>query len=145
MLAPLGEASWGEDALLELNLASARMYPDFAAELAEASGEAVGYRRVGALHVALDRDEAEELRRRHELHAALGLDAHWARPRECREIEPGLAPVVTGGIHARHEGEVDPGSLVTALVRALEHEGAELIFGEEVSDTVMEGERLAGV
>jgi glycine oxidase len=145
MLAPLGEASWGEDALLELNLASARMYPDFAAELGEASGEAVGYRRVGALHVALDRDEAEELRRRHELHVALGLDAHWRRPRECREIEPGLAPGVTGGIHARHEGEVDPGSLVTALVRALEHEGAELIFGEEASDAVMDGDRLAGV
>jgi glycine oxidase len=145
MLAPLGEASWGEDALLELNFASARMYPDFAAELAEVSGEAVGYRRVGALHVALDRDEAEELRRRHELHVALGLDARWVRPRECREIEPGLAPAVTGGVHARHEGEVDPGSLVAALVRALEHEGVELVFGEEAADALIEGERLVGV
>ena len=37
MLAPVGEASWGEEALLQLNLDSARAYPEFAAELEEAS------------------------------------------------------------------------------------------------------------
>src|SRR5918994_4015791 len=57
MLAPVGEASWGEETLLELNLASARAYPAFAAELEEVSGSRVSYRRCGALHVALDRDE----------------------------------------------------------------------------------------
>ena len=145
MLAPLGEASWGEEALLELNLASARLYPDFAAELEEASGAAVGHRRCGALRVALDRDEAEELRRRHELHVSLGLDAQWLRPRDCREIEPGLATAVSGGVHARDEGEVDPGSLVAALVTALEREGAELITGDEVSEAILEGDRIAGV
>ena len=34
MLAPVGEASWGEDRLLELALASHRLWPEFAAELA---------------------------------------------------------------------------------------------------------------
>ena len=145
MLAPLGEASWGEEALLELNLASARLYPDFAAELAEASGAAVGYRRCGALHVALDRDEAEELRRRHRLHLSLGLDARWLRPRECRGIEPGLATAVAGGVHARDEGEVDPGSLVAALVRALEHGGVELVAGDEAAEALLDGDRIAGV
>ena len=48
--------------------------------------------RSGALHVALDRDEAEELRRRHELQRSLGLEAEWLPPRECRELEPGLRP-----------------------------------------------------
>ena len=39
-----------------------------------------GY-EAGALHVALDRDEAGELRRRHELQQELGLEAEWlARP-----------------------------------------------------------------
>jgi glycine oxidase len=145
MLAPLGEASWGEEALLDLNLASARLYPDFAAELEDASGAAVGYRRCGALRVALDRDEAEELRRRHELHVSLGLDAQWLRPRECRDVEPGLATAVSGGIHARDEGEVAPGSLVAALVTALEREGVELIAGEEVAEAVLDGDRIAGV
>jgi glycine oxidase len=145
MLAPLGEASWGEEALLELNLASARLYPGFVAELEDSSGTAVGYRRCGALHVALDRDEAEELRRRHELHVSLGLDAQWLRPRECRALEPGLATAVAGGIHSREEGEVDPVALVAALVAALDREDVELIAGDEVVEALVEGDRFAGV
>jgi glycine oxidase len=145
MLAPVSEASWGEEALLELNLASARMYPEFAAELAEASGMDVGYRRCGALHVALDRDEAEELRRRHELQRALGLSAAWLRASECRELEPGLATAIAGGVHARDEAEVEPVSLAAAFFRALEREGVELIAGAGVAEAVLEGDRIAGV
>ena len=36
-----------------------------------------GYERCGALHVALDRDEAEQLRRRHDLQRQLELEAEW--------------------------------------------------------------------
>ena len=68
MLAPVGEASWGEESLLELGLHSMRLWDGFAAELNDQSGEPAGYGRIGALHVALDRDEAAELRRRHDLH-----------------------------------------------------------------------------
>jgi glycine oxidase len=145
MLAPIGEASWGERALLELNLASAQLYPAFAAELEEVSGRRVGYRRCGALHVALDRDEAEELRRRHGLQRSLGLDAEWLRPRLCRELEPGLATAITGGVHARDEGEVDPISLVDALATALARDGVDVIAGAEAVEAILEADRLAGV
>ena len=145
MLAPVGEASWGERSLLELNLASARAYPAFAAELEEASGRRVGYRRCGALHVALDRDEAEELRRRHELQRSLGLQAEWMRPARLRELEPGLSPACSAGVHAVEEGEVDPRTLVAALVAAIEAAGAEVIAGVEASEAVIDGDRLRGV
>ena len=145
MLAPVGEASWGERSLLELNLASARAYPAFAAELEEASGRRVGYRRCGALHVALDRDEAEELRRRHELQRSLGLQAEWMRPARLRELEPGLSPACAAGVHAVEEGEVDPRTLVAALVAAIEAAGAEVIAGVEASEAVIDGDRLRGV
>src|SRR5919201_4499042 len=75
MLAPVTEADFGEEALLELNLASARLYPGFVSELEAESGLATGYRRSGALNVAVDRDQAEELARLHELQRALGLEA----------------------------------------------------------------------
>jgi glycine oxidase len=145
MLAPVGEASWGEETLLDLNLASASLYPEFVAELEQRSGRAVGYRRCGALHVALDRDEAEELRRRYELQASLGLEAEWLRPRQCRELEPGLATAVAAGVHACEEAEVDPRSLVSALVAANEREGAALVSGAEVSEAIIEGRRVRGV
>src|SRR4051794_33403148 len=63
MLAPVGELTFGEPELLELTLAAARLYPEFVAELEAASGETTGYEQLGALHVALDRDGAAQLRR----------------------------------------------------------------------------------
>jgi glycine oxidase len=145
MLAPVGEASWDEERLLELNLRSARAYPEFAAELERESGRTVGYRRCGALHVALDRDEAEELGRRYELQRSLGLDAEWLRRSACRELEPGLSTAVTAGVHVPGDGEVDPRRLLAALVGALAHATATLITGVEVTEAIVDGDRVAGV
>ncbi len=100
MLAPVGEANWGEDALMRMATASARAWPEFASELAADSQLDVGYDACGALHVALDRDEAEELRRRFELMEPLDIGVEWLRGRECRALEPGLAPACAAGVHA---------------------------------------------
>jgi glycine oxidase len=132
MLAPVGEASWGEEALLSLNLDSLRRWPGFVRELEGDAGEEVGFAECGALHVALDRDESEALRRRHELHRRLGLESEWLRGSECRRVEPGLATAVRGGVHARHEAAVDPRRLAGALLAALERHGASVESGTEV-------------
>jgi glycine oxidase len=153
MLAPVGELAFGEPELLEMTLASAALYPDFVAELEAASGETTGYAQQGALHVALDRDEAAELRRVHDLQRSLGLEAEWLPPRRCRELEPGLTPSFNGGVHAPGEAAVDPRALTRALLAALAEAGAEVLSaaggGEpgasEVVEGIFEGERLAGV
>ena len=132
MLAPVGEASWGEETLLSLNLDSLRRWPDFASELEADAGDQVGYAECGALHVALDRDESEALRRRHELHRRLGLESEWLRGSDCRRVEPGLATAVRGGVHARHEAAVDPRRLAGALLAALERRGVPVEAGAEV-------------
>ncbi len=145
MLAPVGELTFGEPDLLELTLAAAKLYPDFVAELEAASGEATGYVPRGALHVALDRDEAAQLRRRHELQRSLDLEAEWLSPRACRELEPGLTPSFNGGVHAAGEAAIDPRALARALVVALRAAGVEVRTGSEVVDGIFAGERLAGV
>ncbi len=145
MLAPVGELAFGEPRLLELTLASARLYPDFVAELEATAGVTTGYERRGALHVALDRDEAAELRRVHDLQRSLGLEAEWLAPRRCRELEPGLTPSFNGGVHAAGEAAIDPRALTAALLAALAGAGVEVRAGAEVVDGVFEGERLAGV
>jgi glycine oxidase len=145
MLAPVGELTFGEPALLELTLAAAELYPGFVAELEEASGVATGYEVRGALHVALDRDEAEQLRRVHDLQRSMGLAAEWLPPRACRDLEPGLTPSLSGGVIAPGEGSVDPRLLSAALLAALRREGAEVRTGTEVSEALLEGERIAGV
>lgn len=133
MLAPVGEASWGEDALLGLGMASLELWPRFAAELEAESGELAGLGREGALHVALDRDEAEALRRHHELHRELGLDSEWLRPSGCRRLEPGLAPSVRAGLQVPGEGVADPVAATAALLAALARIGVEVDEGAEVA------------
>ncbi len=146
MLAPVGELAFGEPELLEMTLAAAELYPEFVAELEAASGVDAGYRRDGALHVALDRDEAAELRRVHELQRSLGLGAEWLPPRRCRELEPGLAPSLNGGVHAPGEASVDPRALTAALLAALAaQDGVEVMTGSGVEAALLDGERVAGV
>jgi glycine oxidase len=145
MLAPVGELTFGERELLAMTLASGALWEDFAAEVEAASGESTGYDQCGALHVALDRDEAGELRRRHDLQRELGLAAEWLTPRECRELEPGLVPTFAGGVLASGEACVDPRRLAVALTAALREAGGELRTGTEVIDGLWSGDRLVGV
>jgi glycine oxidase len=145
MLAPVGELTFGEPELLELTLAAARLYPEFVAELEAATGQSTGYEQLGALHVALDRDEAAQLRRVHDLQRSHDLEAEWLSTRQCRELEPGLAPSFHGGVLAAGEAAIDPRALTEALLAACGEEGVEVHAGTEVVDGIFKGEQLTGV
>ena len=145
MLAPIGELAFGEPELLRMTIAAAALYPDFVAELESASELGSGYCRDGALHIALDRDEAAELRRVHDLQRSLGLGAEWLPPRRCRELEPGLTPSFNGGVHAPDEAAIDPRRMTAALLAALAAEGVEVRGGTDVVAPLLAGERLEGV
>ncbi|WP_128429209.1 glycine oxidase ThiO [Streptomyces cyaneus] len=123
MLAAVTELHYGEQTLLGLNLASARRYPDFAAELTELTGHDLGYRRCGTLAVALDSDDRAHLRELHALQRQSGLDSEWLSGRECRRLEPMLAPGVRGGLRVDGDHQIDPRRLAGALVAACERAG----------------------
>jgi glycine oxidase len=123
MLSPVTETEFGEEELLALNLESAAMWPAFAAELEEVTGMPTGYRADGALVVAIDRDDVEELRRELELQQSFGLGSRWLVPSAARELEPGLAPRIAGAIEAPGEAQADPVAVVAALVRAVTDAG----------------------
>ncbi len=130
MIAPVGEASWGEGATTAAAIAAAAAWPEFARELERAGRLPVPYRRCGALHVALDRDEAAELGRRADLHARSSLQAETLLGSECRRLEPGLGTAVTAGFSAPLEAEVDPRALLPAISAAAESAGARIVSAE---------------
>lgn len=123
MLAAVTELHYGEQTLLGLNLASARRYPDFAAELTELTGHDLGYRRCGTLAVALDADDRAHLRELHTLQRQSGLESEWLSGRECRRLEPMLAPGVRGGLRVDGDHQIDPRRLTRALLAACERAG----------------------
>ncbi|WP_089101107.1 glycine oxidase ThiO [Streptomyces hyaluromycini] len=123
MLAAVTELHYGEQTLLGLNLASAARYPAFAAELTELTGHDLGYRRCGTLAVALDADDRAHLRELHALQQQSGLESEWLSGRECRRLEPMLAPGVRGGLRVDGDHQIDPRRLAAALVAACERAG----------------------
>ncbi|MEV5143035.1 glycine oxidase ThiO [Streptomyces sp. NPDC052727] len=123
MLAAVTELHYGEETLLALNLESARRYPAFAAELTELTGRDLGYRRCGTLAVALDADDRAHLRELHALQQRSGLASEWLSGRECRRLEPMLAPGVRGGLRVDGDHQIDPRRLAAALVAACERAG----------------------
>ncbi|MDT3723470.1 glycine oxidase ThiO [Streptomyces sp. DSM 41972] len=144
MLAAVTELHHGEQRLLGLNLASARRYPDFAAELSDRTGQDLGYRRCGTLAVALDADDRAHLRELHALHERSGLDSQWLTGRECRRLEPMLAPGVRGGLRVDGDHQIDPRRLASALLTACERDGVALhrAWAERL---VVTGDRATGV
>ncbi|MEU0253635.1 glycine oxidase ThiO [Streptomyces sp. NPDC006184] len=123
MLAAVTELHYGEETLLALNLESARRYPEFVAELSELTGHDPGYRRCGTLAVALDADDRAHLRDLHALQQRSGLASEWLSGRECRRLEPMLAPGVRGGLRVDGDHQVDPRRLSAALMAACERAG----------------------
>ena len=145
MLAPTGEASFGEDALLRLNLASAARYPAFVEELREASGHAVSILECGTLMVARDRDEAEALERELAFRAEHALPAERLLPTPARRAEPALAPTLRLAVELPHDHAIDPRALCAALAAAARGAGVELRGGAEVTGLTLAGDRVAGV
>ncbi|MEU2503822.1 glycine oxidase ThiO [Streptomyces sp. NPDC007863] len=143
MLAAVTELHYGEETLLGLNLASAARYPAFTAELEEATGLDVGYRACGTLAVALDADDRAHLRELHALQTRCGLDSEWLSGRECRRLEPMLAPGVRGGLRVDGDHQVDPRRLAAALLTACERAG--VVFHRALAERLtVAGDRATG-
>ncbi len=127
MLAPVTEATYGEEGLLGLARASLARYPSFVAELEEAAGLPVGLRTAGTLLVGFDADDLAAVAELHAYQRELGLDAERLTPRECRRLEPGLSTRVRGGLRVAGDHSVDPRALHAALRVAAERAGARLV------------------
>jgi glycine oxidase len=144
MLAPVTEVHYGEQALLRLNLAAADRWPGFAAELEEAAGRPVGYRRCGTLTVARDTDDNAAIEDLYRFQLRCGLEVERLRGRDCRRLEPGLAPGVRGGVLAPGDHQVDNRAMAGALLAACERAGVRLLAGRAAA-LRLDGERVTGV
>ncbi len=145
MVAPVTEATYGEEHLLELGLAAAARWPGFARELTQDSGRESGLRDGGTLVVGHDSGDAAELARFAEHLDRLALPVQRLTARECRRLEPMLAPDVRGGLLAA-DRSVHNRDTVAALLAACARVGValreELVAEVVVADGAAVGVRL---
>jgi glycine oxidase len=144
MLAPVSEAHFGEEALVELNLAAAGAWPAFASELEEASGQPVHYIADGTLLVAADPSDRAATDRLLRFQHGLDLAARRLSAAECRHAEPLLAASVCGGAELGDDHQVDNRAVVLALQAACAATSVSLVR-DEVAGLRIESGRVAGV
>ncbi len=118
MLAPVTEATFGEEHLVRLLVAAAGRWPDFAADLGSATGTDVGYRPCGMVVVAADPSDRSVIDQLLGYQQRLGLAARRLSGTECRQLVPALAPGVRGGAEMPGDHQVDNRKLVGALLEA---------------------------
>ncbi|HEY3910928.1 MAG TPA: glycine oxidase ThiO [Stellaceae bacterium] len=145
MLAAAVEAEPGEEPLLALTLKSQRLWPDFARELEAASGIAIGYRDEGTIVVALNRDDAEQLRFTYRFQTGLGLDLEWLSGAEARRREPHLRPGIPGAVLSARDHQVDNRLVAGALAVAAQRAGAVLHEECRVREVEISGGRAGAV
>jgi glycine oxidase len=126
MLAPASEAMEGEEALLQLGMASVERWSGFVDELVTSAGVDAGYTGHGTLVVARDTDDVAQLGVLLDLQRRLGIAAERVSSREARRIEPALGPAVRGAIWLAGDHQVDNRMLLDALRRAVAGAGVEL-------------------
>lgn len=119
MLAPGGEAWFGEEALLRLGIDSLARWPAFAASLAERSGHHLDLRSTGTVLVAADRDDLAEVHRACRLLDASGVRVEELDRRALRATEPMLSGRVVGGALLPDDRHVNPRRVADALLAVL--------------------------
>jgi len=144
MLAPVTEAAYGEEAVVEVALRSAAAWPAFATELSEDSGLDPGYRCTGTLLVGADGSDRAYLDELFAFHQQLKLPSSRVGPSQAREIEPLLSPSTRGGIFAASDAQVDNRKLLACLHAAGAHLGV-VERRERVRRVVVESGIAVGV
>ncbi|HZE41399.1 MAG TPA: glycine oxidase ThiO [Stackebrandtia sp.] len=129
MVAPVLETHFGEEPLSRLAVDSARMWPDFAAEL----GVADAYRDEGTVFVGVDRADGEELRRQLELYRDFGMACEPWTGERAREAEPMLTHQVTHALFTPDDHQVETRLVHATLLRTAERAGVSLVR-ERVDD-----------
>ncbi len=119
MLAPGGEAWFGEEALLRLGVDSLGRWPAYAAALEERSGCDLDLRHTGTLLVAGDRDDLAEVHRAGALLEAHGVRAEGLDRRGLRAVEPTLSGRLAGGALLPDDRHVNPRRVTRALLAVL--------------------------
>jgi glycine cleavage system aminomethyltransferase T/glycine/D-amino acid oxidase-like deaminating enzyme len=108
-----------------------RLYSrDLYAKLGELTGQDTGFKPVGLIEAATDRDRLEEYRRVAAFQSQLGLEVHEISPTEIAEKFPwAKTDDLLAGFWVPHDGRVNPVDLTTAFAKGARAKGVQLIEG----------------
>jgi glycine oxidase len=113
-------------------------------EIGEGARRGLDLRADGTLDVAFGADDLAALEELATFMEKLGLPVERLTGRECRRLEPMLAPSVRGGLLAPGDAWVDPRRVTAALLAALDRLRVPLVRAR-ATGFVRDGDRVTGV
>lgn len=114
--------------------------------LEDETGVATGFKRVGAITVALTEDRKEELFRQAAMARAFGVEIEEISPAEIGERYPHVnLEGVTAGVYLPKDGQGDPGNIALSLARGATKRGAKIHSRTKVTGMRKKGSRITAV
>ncbi len=123
-----------------------RLYSrDLYARLEAETGVATGFRPVGMIEAAADRDRLEEYRRVAAFQRHLGLEIDEIGPSEMKDLFPwARTDDLVAGFHVAGDGRVNPVDLTQSLARGAKNLGVTIVEGARVDEILVAEGRHAG-
>ncbi len=134
-----------DDHALNLAARSAKLYPDFAAELEAATGLDATYTRSGALSVVFGDKQADFLSAQANALAERGQRVAWLDAKALRRAEPLLSTAARGAVHFQDDAHVYAPQLMHVLTLAAVARGVKIHEYTPVHGFLTAGARVTGV
>lgn len=140
-----GVESESSNTVSSLSAQSARLYPEFAAELEAATGLDATYTRSGALTVVFGATQAKFLEHQAGVLAAEGRRVAWLEPDTLQATEQLLTTKARGALFFLDDAHVFAPQLMHVLTLAAVARGVTIHEYTPVHDFLSSGERVTGV
>ena len=115
-------------------------------QLEAETGQATGFKRVGATAVAMTPGRREELRRRKDVALGQGIEVHTLTMDELSEKWPLLkTDGILEAIHFPNDGQTNPIDTTNALAKGARLAGAKIFENTEVLNLIIENGKVIGV
>jgi glycine cleavage system T protein len=116
------------------------------ATLERETGQSTGYRRIGSLAVANNKERFEELRRGASMARCFGLEVNVLTAWEAGDLWPLMSiDDLIGAVHLPKDGQTNPVDTTQALAKGARSRGAKLFENTIVTDIIVRNERAVGV
>src|SRR4249920_3073539 len=115
------------------------------ANLEKETGQDTGFKPVGFIEVAADKDRLEEYRRVSAFNRYCGVDVHEISPSEIKKLFP-LAKIddLLAGFYVKEDGRVNPVDVTMALGKGARLQGAKVLEGVSALGVLKKKGRVTG-
>ncbi|MGY4167701.1 GcvT family protein [Bradyrhizobium sp. USDA 4529] len=124
----------------------ARYTTELYSKLEHETGQSTGYRQIGSLAIANNKERFEELRRGASMARCFGLEVNILSAKEASDLWPLMASGdLVGAVHLPKDGQTNPVDTTQALAKGARARGAKIFENTSVTEILIRDGRAIGV